>query len=479
MLIRRRLPLIVLVATFVATAAFGLVFSRPGPESYDAKIMLQVTQGLVEHGDVRVTHDEFGFNTPYASYGIGMSLLFAVPYEAGRLVGHDPLNAAMTTNAFVLAFAVVAVVALARRLDLSWGRALLTGLLVGAGTMLLPYVPTGFSEPAIAALVAVGLLSVAAVRSGAGRPWAAVVGGVAGGAAVLFRTDSVLLVLPAIGGGLWFATGKDRRTRRRTLVRFGAGAAPFLAFCAWYNWFRFGSPFRLGYKDTAGFSYPFVRGLKGLLISPGRGLVWYVPLVVVALVGTRRAWRRDPVLTAAAGVILVARPLLFASWSQWEGGVCWGPRFLVPAMPALAVGVVEVVRGFGARTWRLPTRVALVAVMAVSVGVQLVGTTIGYEHHWNKVRPVAVARGEVQNYLYAWKYSPIVDEAKWAFSRTDLYVGRAMPPARRPGLFAGLMALSLLGAAAAVAGARRLDAGPAPAKPPDMRKNDPVAVPVL
>ncbi len=464
MLIRRRLPLVVLAATFVATAAFGLVFTRPGPESYDAKIMLQVTRSLVEHGDVRVTEDEFGFNTPYASYGLGMSLLFAIPYAVGGA------NAAMTANAWVLGLAVVAVVALARRLDLSWGKSLTVGLLVGAGTMLLPYVPTGFSELAIAALVAVGLLAVAAAR--AGRPWAALVGGLASGATVLFRTDSVLLVVPAIGAGVWLAGGRGRRA----VVRFAAGAAPFLLFCGWYNDLRFGSPFRLGYKGTAGFSYPFVRGLKGLLISPGRGLLWYVPLVLVAAAGARKAWRRDPVLTATAGAILLARPLLFASWSQWEGGVCWGPRFLVPAMPALAVGVVEVVRQF--KGWQATVRIALVAVMALSVGVQLVGASIGYEHHWNKVRPEAVAAGEVQNYLYAWKYSPILKEAQWFVSRADLFVGRAMPPARRPGLFGVLMGLSAMGAAVALAGARRLDDTVSPPNPANMRKNEPVVVPV-
>ncbi len=466
MLNRRRLPLIVLAAAFVAAAAVGLVLTRPGPESYDAKIMLQVTRSLVEHADFRVTEDEFGFNSPYASYGLGQSLLFAAPYAVGGA------NAAMTANAWVLGLAVVAVAALARRLDLSWTRSLVVAFLIGAGTMLLPYVPTGFSEPAIAALVAVGLLAVAAARQG--RPWAALAGGVAAGATVLFRADSALLVLPAVGAGVWWAGGRSRRT----IVRFAAGAAPFLLFCAWYNWFRFGSPFRLGYKGTDGFSYPFLRGLHGLLFSPGRGLLWYVPLVIVAAAGARRAWRRDPALAATAGALLVARPLLFASWSQWEGGVCWGPRFLVPAMPALAVGVVEVVRGFG--DWRAPVRVALVAVAALSVGVQAVGATIGYEHHWNIVRPQAVAAGDEtgQDFLYTWRYSPIVQEAKWVLERPDLHVGRAMPPARRPGLFASLIGAGLLAAVAAAAAARRLDAAAPPDEPAHMRKNETLVVPV-
>lgn len=449
---RSRLPALVVVAMFGATAAAGLILTRPGPESYDAKIMLQVTRSMVENRNFLVTDDEFGFNSPHASYGLGMSLLFAVPYTVGRVAaGADPVeaaNGAMTANAFVLGLAAVAVLWLARHLDLSWPRALATAGLMAGGTMLLPYVASGFSEVAVAVLVALGLVAIAAQRRG--KPWAALLGGAAAGATALFRADSLLLVLPIVAGGVWLASGRERKV----LGRLGAGAAPFLLVWAWYNNLRFGSPFKLGYANTDGFNYPFFKGLYGLLLSPGRGLLWYVPLLVVAAVGARAAWRRDAVLAGAAAALLVVRPLFFASWSQWEGGVCWGPRFLVPAMPALAVGVVEVVRRFD--SFRVPARVGLVAVMAVSGFVQLVGATVGYEHHWNKVRPVAEARGEVESYLYAWRYFPIADEAGWLFTRPDLYAGRALPPSRHAAPFAALLLVAVAAAATAAAGASKL-----------------------
>jgi hypothetical protein len=124
-------------------------------------------------------------------------------------------------------------------------------------------------------------------------------------------------------------------------------------------------------------------------------------------------------------------------------------------MPALAVGVVEVVRRFG--NWRIPVRLLVGLVMAVSVAVQLVGATIGYEFSWNFIRPLAVARGETEAYLYAWKYFPIRDELGWLFTRTDLYVGRALPPTNSPMLFAVLVVLAVWGAGVAICAARRLE----------------------
>ena len=47
------------------------------------------------------------------------------------------------------------------------------------------------------------------------------------------------------------------------------------------NWWRFGSPFDLGYQrvDQSG---SFVDGFVGQLLNPGKGLVFYAPIAVIA-----------------------------------------------------------------------------------------------------------------------------------------------------------------------------------------------------
>lgn len=99
----------------------------------------------------------------------------------------------------------------------------------------------------------------------------------------------------------------------------------------------------LPYSGRPGFSYPFFFGLLGLLLSFGKGLVWFAPGLLLP------AWRR---LTtpAQAGLracywqwllFLGALVLVYAKWWSWYGGWSFGPRFLVfaalPASLALAL----------------------------------------------------------------------------------------------------------------------------------------------
>src|ERR1700694_5368313 len=99
-------------ALFACVLSLGLLFTRPTPESYDAQIMFQVTQSMVDHASFTVHQDPFGMNTPYSFYGIGMSLLMAVPYWVAERLHQDPGVFVMGVNAAVVAAIAVTVFAL-------------------------------------------------------------------------------------------------------------------------------------------------------------------------------------------------------------------------------------------------------------------------------------------------------------------------------------------------------------------------------
>lgn len=94
---------------------------------------------------------------------------------------------------------------------------------------------------------------------------------------------------------------------------------------------------------------PFVwgdplAGSYGLLVDPARGLIWFAPVIVAAALGWFRegADRRAAVLLATSGAIFAGYFAVSAAWGDWGGGSGWGPRLLVPALPALAIPLARI-----------------------------------------------------------------------------------------------------------------------------------------
>ncbi|HEX5855709.1 MAG TPA: hypothetical protein VFZ57_08815 [Thermoanaerobaculia bacterium] len=159
-----------------------------------------------------------------------------------------------------------------------------------------------------------------------------------------------------------------RPARARDFAALAAGAAPGLAAFFILNAVRFGSPLDFGYR--------FGRFLPGaervsvvwtalrLTILPNRGVLWFAPLLLLALFVPMRRRLAEPLRTDC-GAALVAAGGFFAAnlwWWAWEGGFGWGPRLLAPAvalfMPWLA--------GHG-RTWRRAAFLLALAGLALNL----------------------------------------------------------------------------------------------------------------
>jgi len=134
------------------------------------------------------------------------------------------------------------------------------------------------------------------------------------GFAILVRTDSILL-LPL------FWNGWD------SMKKLAAGLIPFILLLLALNWYRFGSPFLDGHgQDPAISIEPFRGGIPGLLLSPGKGLLYYAPLCVFALF-----FQKDWKLWTPFVLSLIFHGMLH----DWSGGTGWGPRFLFTTLPFL------------------------------------------------------------------------------------------------------------------------------------------------
>jgi hypothetical protein len=324
---------------FLGTWLFYLAFLPPGIYSVDGYSMLEVADSIVTHRDVTVPTG-LGIRGKggliYSSWYPLQSIL-AVPIVAGALkvssLIHEPAHYVESLSVTVLPASYTALtVAMVYLLALSLGGddmgAWIAAMSYGFGTIALAYTRDFYADPLLALLTALGLLL--AFRESAAWVLLSVAA-----LAVLAKPTGIILG-PVLSGYLLWET---RRFWFSLLPGIGSAAGLGLYFL--YNTFRFGNFMTFGQPWT--FSISFVpRGVVGLLVSPGEGLLWFCPCVLLSVVALRQIETRR--LEAWTMVALAGSSVLLHSlWSVWNGGWSWGPRLLLPVLPGL-VALASVLR---------------------------------------------------------------------------------------------------------------------------------------
>ncbi len=206
--------------------------------------------------------------------------------------------------------------------------------------------------------------------------------GLLAGLAVTFEFQTGLV------GVVLFGYALSRRTdwlRRAAVYGAGAvaGALPMLAF----NYWAFGNPLKLAYGyavDFPGASGHDVLGLNSSgffgitaprfdsalsLLLAGRGLLVLTPILIMAVVGVFMM-RRDGHRAEANTILAVALVYFLYNSGYWlpYGGGTPGPRFLIPALPFVAIGLAYAYK-------RLP---ALTLGLAIPSGLMMLAATLTY-----------------------------------------------------------------------------------------------------
>jgi hypothetical protein len=384
---------------FLLLAAVYLLSYSGSFHAIDEVSVAAMTESLVKHG--RVTTDQIQWSqnwTPsqgrvgpdghlYSKKGVGSALLGAPFYWLSlRLPEVGAVRALMLANALVTALTGWLVYACVWRLDYRPAVAALTGLGYGLGTMAWPYAKYFFSEPLIALGLMLALWGLLVYRQNLQVRYA-FLGGLGMGVALLAKVANVVTWPLFLAYGGWVAVHPQQERAAREKERLITAALAFLLpmviaglVLAGYNAARTGHLLDLGYAADETFSTALWYGLAGQLLSPGKSLFLFSPILLAALFGIPALLRRDmPTALLSLGVIAVY-PLLYGRWYMWWGGWSWGPRFLVPVLPFLSLFLAPVV------DWVLrPSRwwaQALLAVLALlSLLVQVLGVTVDFNDY--------------------------------------------------------------------------------------------------
>jgi hypothetical protein len=434
---------------FIACAALYCLTALGRIDSFDGEMMFRVTESLVERGSLVVRDDVFHTNEPYAVYGLGTSIAAIPLYAAARIAGVDPRAAMSLFNPLVAAGAVSLFYAFGRRLGYPRGMALLLSAGFAVGSLLWPYTKTFFSEPLMTALLLAAAFAAFEARRGGALAHALL--GLSLGLGVLTREDTAALV-PLFAAYLFWPRRALERGRggRRTARELVAAALPLVALVGvtvWYHELRFHSLFA-GYAERTGNTFGWTAsnlftGLYGQVVSPGKGLLFYTPLVALAPLAWPPFWRRFPLECLLFSALIVERFVLFSFLNRWYGGVCWGPRYVVPTVPflLLPIGLLLLEPG-----WASTARRGLVLALGlVSVVAQLPGVAIFYTDYLYALDELKITWEQI---FFEPRWSPLFGQLGWVLSGRN---AAWLIPIGRPGLalpihlgLAGLVSAAML-----------------------------------
>jgi hypothetical protein len=183
---------------------------------------------------------------------------------------------------------------------------------------------------------------------------------------------------------------KDWRGSVKPVALFTVGFFLVGLWLAYYNYSRFGNILETGRTvdiyDNLTFGYGRLvspwTGLYGLLISPGKGLLLFCPAVILGFVSWRHFHRAHPVLSYALAGAAVFRIVFISCRSDWHGGFCLGPRFLLMLIPFLLIPFGYLLQDMLRRNNRIAGATVFVSLL-VCVSQQLyfsIGEMCSYYH---------------------------------------------------------------------------------------------------
>jgi hypothetical protein len=352
---------------------------------------------------------------PYRQYGYSEERALRVE---SQIEANTPVVWGLTLLAAVIpsVLLLLMVRSIGDRLEPGYGTA--AAITLGLGTILMVFAAEFFSHAVSAALAFAAFAVLMRERAGPPRLSLVAAAGLLAGLAITFEYQVGLVGIVLCAYAVWRASP----VKRGLAYAAGGlvGALPVFA----YNWWTLGSPLQFAYGDAVariglsghaevglnddgffGITFPRPDAAVDLLLG-GRGLLVLTPVLALAVVGVvlmHRRGHRAEALTIA-GVSAVYFLYDSAYWQPYGGGTP-GPRFLIPMLPFLALGLAFAYRRLPATTLALAIPSALCMLVASLtyplIGEQGTGLWVDWLADGRLEHTLATAFGVHSNWLAA------------------------------------------------------------------------------
>ncbi|MDZ8119379.1 phospholipid carrier-dependent glycosyltransferase [Pontiella agarivorans] len=369
------------------------IFSYWGIRAPDSEIMFRSAQGLIHQGDFSVEQElawkEFGIATGidgknYSIFGPGQAVVsaglvflaeqvvdagffderpfliaeshyfeggirdFVNGAEVKNIRGHAVRSLMGWFNILVASLCVVVFYGLVHSFEGSNTGSLLSSILFAFGTPILAYSGTFFSEllAMLFSMLAMLLIIKASSEIGSDRYLKLLVGGLLLGVSILVHITAILFV-PFFIFSILLSPKAEFRDSLCLKIKcagiFASGVFLALVVLGFYNFNRFGSVWETGRTVEGAMRYGGwtspLHGIQGLLFSAGKGFFFYCPAIILGLALWKRFYLKNKVWALSLMGACLFRLVFIASRSDWSGGLCLGPRYLIVLIPFLLLPV--------------------------------------------------------------------------------------------------------------------------------------------
>ncbi|MDM8527951.1 hypothetical protein QUF58_07010 [Anaerolineales bacterium HSG24] len=373
-------------ALFLFLLASYLLTYTPRINASDGLAMFATAESLVRHGSLPIEQirwmglqqGTFGLDgLLYSRKGIGVPLgMLPLTWLGFMLPNMGMVSVSLLFNALVTTTSAVLLMSYLCRLGYHQATSLLVALSYGLSTLAWPYAKSLFSDPFAGLMLLSAAYSLLRFRQSTENTgtlpasslpqlgWTFLASlwlawNVASRyAEAIFIPLFGLYLLWSLHQKMPLLPAKHSPARKKTYfaginpTRFSPWLPSIIAFILplatvalllfSFNYSRYGHPLNTGYLPNETFSGILGQGIAGQLISPGRGLFLYCPILLLSIVGLRPFWRRFPAESLLAVSIIGLHLLLYGKWFMWHGGYAWGPRFLIPTLPFWAMFLAPV-----------------------------------------------------------------------------------------------------------------------------------------
>lgn len=332
---------------------------------------------------------EEGKNALYSQYGLLMILLYAVFYSIGYVAqylipgvgpGYVTIFFVSLANCFITALFVFYFYLFARDITGSEKRAVLLSCVFGFGTFVVEYaLKSGFSEPTHGLTILASFYHAYRYKNTLEKRHL-LYSGLFGAAALLTKFYSFMALGVISVYVLWiFIQNRDKNQGMGSgistimvyyVVPLALGLGLFIAF----NYVRYGSILDRVYSELYtqnklfDFSAPHILARSfNLLVSPGKGILIFAPVVFLTFTGLRTMFRSHRDESILCFLIFFVHFAFFSTFVLWHGDWSWGPRYLYIVVPFLILPVASLLNATMDRRWMRYVHILFVAGIVVQL----------------------------------------------------------------------------------------------------------------